>query len=131
MDVDSVGKSERPEWGLGMYQGKYRRQKVFEPRINWSVATGAVITELLSNWARKPQNNGLSILPIPRDPVTLPFQNSDPIRRPIFIELDTECLKQDKINLFQEFSEDSWEQRLFREAIVKGYGFKACTTDPN
>ena len=75
----------------------------------------------------------MSILPIPGDPVTLPCENSDPIRGPIFIEADTECLKQDKINLFQEFSEDSWAQRLFlfREAIVKRYGFKACTTDLN
>ena len=71
----------------------------------------------------------MSILPIPGDPVTLPCENSDPIRGPIFIEADTECLKQDKINLFQEFSEDSWAQRLFlfREAIVKRYGFKALT----
>ena len=60
-------------------------------------------------------------------------QNSDPIRGPIYIELDTECLKQDKSNLFQEFAEDYWEQRLFlfRESIVKRFGFVPCTTDPN
>ena len=123
VDVDSVGKSERPEWGEGKYQGKYRPDKAFELRVNWSVATGAVITELVSNWARKAQNNGLSIIPIPGDPFALPSQNSDPIRGPIFIELDTLCLKQEKVNLFQEFSEDSWEQRLFlfRESIVKRY----------
>ena len=65
----------------------------------------------------------------------LPYlsQNSDPIRGPIYIELDTECLKQDKSNLFQEFAEDYWEQRLFlfRESIVKRFGFVPCTTDPN
>jgi len=133
LDVDSVGKSERPEWGEGKYQGKYRPDKAFELRVNWSVATGAVITELVSNWARKAQNNGLSIIPIPGDPFALPSQNSDPIRGPIFIELDTTCLMQEKVNLFQEFSEESWEQRLFlfRESIVKRFGFIACTTDPH
>jgi len=133
LDVDSLGKSERPEWGEGKYQGKYRPDKAFELRVNWSVATGAVITELVSNWARKAQNNGLSIIPIPGDPFALPSQNSDPIRGPIFIELDTSCLKLEKVNLFQEFSEDSWEQRLFlfRESIVKRFGFIACTTDPH
>ena len=52
-------------------------------------------------------------------------QNSDPIRGPIYIELDTECLQQDKSNLFQEFAEDYWEQRLFlfRESIVKRFDF--------
>jgi len=133
VDIDSVGKSERPEWGEGKYQGKYRPDKAFELRVNWSVATGAVITELVSNWARKAQSNGLSIIPIPGDPFALPSQNSDPIRGPIYIEIDTECLKKDNTNLFQEFTEDSWEQRLFlfRESIVKRFGFIACTTDPN
>eukprot|EP00092_Neocalanus_flemingeri_P072503 GFUD01089255.1.p1 GENE.GFUD01089255.1~~GFUD01089255.1.p1 ORF type:complete len:533 (-),score=132.20 GFUD01089255.1:9-1607(-) len=133
VDIDSVGKSERPEWGEGKYQGKYRPDKAFELKVNWSVATGAVITELVSNWARKAQSNGLSIIPIPGDPFALPSQNSDPIRGPIFIELDTECLKQEKSNLFEEFTEDSWEQRLFlfRESIVKRFGFIACTTDPH
>jgi hypothetical protein len=39
----------------------------------------------------------------------------------------------DKINMFQEFSENSWEQGLFlfREATVKRFGFITCTTDPN
>jgi len=133
VDVDSVGKSERPEWGEGKYQSSYRPDKAFELRVNWSVATGAIITELVSNWARKAQNNGLSIIPIPGDPFALPSQNSDPIRGPIFVELDTDCLKPEKGNLFQDFSKDSWEQRLFlfRESIVKRFGFIACTTDPN
>ena len=72
VDIDGVGKSERPEWGEGKYQGKYRPDKAFELRVNWSVATGAIITELVSNWARKAQSNGLSIIPIPRDPFALP-----------------------------------------------------------
>ena len=133
VDLDSLGKSERPEWGEGKYQGKYRPDKAFELRVNWSVATGAVITELVSNWARKAQSSGLSIIPIPGDPFALPSQNSDPIRGPIYIDLDTECIRLDRTNLFQEFAEHSWEQRLFlfRESIVKRFGFIPCTTDPH
>ena len=29
VDIDGVGKSERPEWGEGKYQGKYRPDKAF------------------------------------------------------------------------------------------------------
>ena len=73
--------------------GKYRPDKAFELRVKWSVATGALITELISTWARKAQANGLSIIPIPGDPFALPSQNSDPIRGPIYVDLNTDCLK--------------------------------------
>ena len=107
--------------------------------MKWSVATGALITELISTWARKAQANGLSIIPIPGDPFALPSQNSDPIRGPIYVDLNTDCLKVTIVenlvsnvteeyfnqvrrnNLFQEFEKESWDQRLFlfRESIVK------------
>ena len=105
--------------------------------MKWSVATGALITELISTWARKAQANGLSIIPIPGDPFALPSQNSDPIRGPIYVDLNTECIKVTFVenimsneefinqvrrnNLFQEFEKESWDQRLFlfRESIVK------------
>ena len=113
--------------------GKYRPDKAFELRVKWSVATGALITDLVSNWARKAQMNGLSIIPIPGDPFALPSQNSDPIRGPIYIELDTECIKYERDSIFQDFAKQSWDQRLFlfRESIVKRFGFIACTTDPH
>jgi hypothetical protein len=33
------------------------------------------------------------MIPIPGDPFALPSQNSDPIRGPIFIHLNMECLR--------------------------------------
>merc|ERR1712198_563967 len=84
--------------------GKYRPDKAFEVRVKWSVATGALIAELVSNWARKAQSNGLSIIPIPGDPFALPSQNSDPIRGPIYVELDTVCIRKEGNNLFQDFA---------------------------
>ena len=71
---------------------------------------------------RKAQTNGLSIIPIPGDPFALPSQNSDPIRGPIYVDLNTDCIKNNiRNNLFQEFAKESWDQRLFlfRESIVK------------
>ena len=53
LDIDSGSKTEaRPEWGEGKYQGKYRPDKAFEMRVKWTVATGALIADLVSNWAR-------------------------------------------------------------------------------
>ena len=133
VEVDSSGKSDRPEWAEGRCQARFRPNRSFELRLNWTVATGALVTELVSTWARKAQQNGLCIVPLPGDPFALPSQNSDPIRGPIYIELDTECLRQGAAHLFQEFTEDSWDHRLFlfRESIVKRFGFVACSTDSN
>ena len=50
--MDSLRKSESPEWGEGKYPGNYRPDEAFELRVNWSVATGSVITEVVFNWAR-------------------------------------------------------------------------------
>ena len=82
---------------------------------------------------RKAQTNGLSIIPVPDDPFALPSQNSDPIRGPIYVNLDTNCIKEHRNNLFQDFAKESWDQRLFlfRESIVKRFGFVPCTTDPH
>ena len=84
---------------------------------------GAIISELLHNWAVKSQKFGFSLMPVPSDPFALPITlNSDPVRGPIFIELDTDCLLDDTnlSNIFEKFPEKSREQRLFlfREEIA-------------
>jgi hypothetical protein len=53
-------------------------------------------------WSRKAQTCGLQMIPIPSDPLALPFTHkSDPLRGPIFIPLDTECLMGKKSYLFE------------------------------
>ena len=86
---------------------------------------------MVLNWARKGCQMGLSVIPVPNDPFALPITlNSDPVRGPIFIQLDTQALQTspDQI-LFEEFDRDSWEQRtfLFREEIAKRFGFVVTT----
>lgn len=47
----------------------------------------------LSGWARKAQTCGLQMIPIPHDPLALPYSNkSDPLRGPIFVPLNIKCL---------------------------------------
>ena len=76
---------------------------------------------------------GTSLIPVPSDPFALPdTKNSDPVRGPILIELDTDCLLEENHSaLFEAFPESTWEQRLFlfREAIAQRYGFVNSTTD--
>ena len=73
-------------------------------------------------------------MPVPSDPFALPITlNSDPVRGPIFIELDTDCLLDDTSlnNIFEKFPETSWDQRLFlfRESIAHKFGFINSATD--
>lgn len=53
-------------------------------------------------WQRKAQMCGIQMVPIPSDLLALPYTlKSDPLRGPIFIPLDTECLMANKRYLFE------------------------------
>lgn len=53
-------------------------------------------------WQRKAQMCGIQMVPIPSDLLALPFTlKSDPLRGPIFIPLNTECLMANKRHLFE------------------------------
>ena len=136
-DVDHANRSDRQEWGHLKYQHYYDPSEAFDMAVHWSVSSGAIISDLLHTWARKCQNFGLSLMPVPTDPFALPItQNSDPVRGPIFIELNTDCLlpgnsSEEKTNIFQQFPEDTRQKRLFlfREAIAHRFGFINSATD--
>ena len=67
---------------------RYDPQSAFELTLQWSVSTGSIITDLIHGWARKSQQSGFSLIPVPHDPFALPItKNSDPVRGPIFVEL--------------------------------------------
>ena len=52
----------------------------FDIALQWSVASGVIISDLVHTWGRKSQSFGLSLMPIPSDPFALPItQNSDPV----------------------------------------------------
>ncbi|PSN43947.1 DEP domain-containing protein 5 [Blattella germanica] len=129
LEIDVNGKSDRIEWGHARYQSLYRPDRAWELVVQWVTSSGTIVAELIMGWSRKAQTCGLQMIPIPSDPLALPFTHkSDPLRGPIFIPLDIECLMGNKSYLFEE---ESWDQRLFlfQESIVERFGFMRCTVD--
>ena len=108
---------------------RYNNQPFFKVfTFNKYVILGAIISEMLHTWARKAQGYGISLIPVPSDPFALPITlNSDPVRGPIFIEMDTDVIS------FEAFPDSTWDQRLFlfREAIAHKFGFINSATDRN
>ena len=93
VDVSSTGKSDRLEWGSARYHAHFHPHCAFQLELQWFVATGCVLGEIVSGWARKAAHNGFHLLPVPVDPFALPFTpNSDPLRGPIYVPLDVDCL---------------------------------------
>ncbi|XP_066997885.1 GATOR complex protein Iml1 isoform X2 [Anabrus simplex] len=132
LEIDISNKSDRVEWGHARYQSVYKPDRAYELVVQWITSSGPIVAELVLMWTRKAQSCGLQMIPIPADPLALPFTHkSDPLRGPIFVPLDTECLMGNKSYLFEEFSEDSWNQRLFlfQEAIIERFGFIPCTVE--
>uniref|UniRef100_A0A2S2R9E1 DEP domain-containing protein 5 n=1 Tax=Sipha flava TaxID=143950 RepID=A0A2S2R9E1_9HEMI len=133
MDVNS--KSDRVEWGHARYQSVYRCDQAYEIIAQWVAASGSVVADLIYNWARKAQSGGFQLIPLPADPFALPYTlKSDPLRGPVFVPLNLECLLTDgKKCLFHEYSEDTWLRRLllFQEVILYRFGFIICNSINN
>ena len=106
---------KRVEWVHLRYHSRYDPGQAFEMDLDWLVATGHVISDIVTNWSRKAVNNQLHIVPIPNDPFALPFVGkSDPLRGPIYIKLNLACLPH--ILRTEELIQ-------FREKILVKWGF--------
>ena len=110
----------RPEWIHVCHQSEFYStlESAYDLRIHWTVATGNIVTDLVQGWARKAQQTSMALIPVPGDPFALPISlKSDPIRGPIFVELDTKLFA------------DEDEQRVlrFRQLIAQRFGFVICT----
>ncbi|XP_043269598.1 GATOR complex protein Iml1 isoform X3 [Venturia canescens] len=129
LDIDLINRSDRIEWGHLRYQSLFRSDRSYELVVQWVASSGSIVAELIFQWQRKAQMWGIQVVPIPSDLLALPYTlKSDPLRGPIFIPLDTECLMVNKRYLFEEFREDTYAQRLFllQEAILQRFGFIPC-----
>nr|XP_046911895.1 LOW QUALITY PROTEIN: GATOR complex protein Iml1-like [Dermatophagoides farinae] len=114
--VELDSKTDRVEWVNVKYHSLYDPEQAFEMIMEWMVATGNAIPEKVSTWSRTKGTN-LHIVPIPWDPFALPFSNrSDPLRGPVYISLNIDCLLCFKIlegeRLFN-----------FQEKILVKFGF--------
>ncbi|XP_076643268.1 GATOR complex protein Iml1 isoform X7 [Halictus rubicundus] len=129
LDIDINNKSDRIEWGHLRYQSVYKVDHSYELVVQWVASSGSIVADLIFVWQRKAQTCGIQMVPIPSDLLALPFTlKSDPLRGPIFIPLNTECLVTNKQPLFEEFGEETYAQRLFlfQETIVQRFGFIPC-----
>ncbi|KAG8034214.1 hypothetical protein G9C98_001299 [Cotesia typhae] len=129
LDIDLNNKSDRIEWGHLRYQSMYRADHAYELVVQWVASSGSIVADLVFSWQRKAQGCGIQMIPIPSDLLALPYTlKSDPLRGPIFIPLNTECLMINKEFIFEEFHKDTYEQRLFlfQEAILQRFGFLPC-----
>ncbi|XP_028048788.1 GATOR complex protein Iml1 [Monomorium pharaonis] len=132
LDIDINNKSDRIEWGHLRYQSVYKVDTSYELVVQWIASSGSIVADLIFVWQRKAQMCGIQMVPIPSDLLALPYTlKSDPLRGPIFIPLDTECLMANKRHLFEEFREDTYAQRLFlfQEAILQRFGFMPCLVE--
>ncbi|XP_064612475.1 LOW QUALITY PROTEIN: GATOR1 complex protein DEPDC5-like [Liolophura sinensis] len=127
VDVDPMSKVNRPEWATARYHANYSPTCAFELQVQWMVATGTVLGELVYSWARKASSCGFHLLPVPVDPFDLPYTpNSDPLRGPTFVPLRMECLvKEGMEKIFEGCDDDERAERLlhFQETILKRFGF--------
>ncbi|XP_024945563.1 GATOR complex protein DEPDC5 isoform X2 [Cephus cinctus] len=134
LDIDISSNNDRVEWGHLRYQSTFKADHSYELVVQWVAASGSIVADLIFLWQRKAQVCGIQMVPIPSDLLALPFTlKSDPLRGPIFIPLDTECLMTNKRYLFEEFHKDTYAQRLFlfQEAILQRFGFLPCLAECN
>ncbi|XP_060527530.1 GATOR complex protein Iml1 isoform X2 [Cylas formicarius] len=123
-ETDIMTKSDRTEWGHVHYQTVFRPDRAYELVLEWLTSSGPIIAELLFNFNRKAQACGLQVVPLPTDPLAIPYTGiSDPLRSPIFVPLDVDCFEYDE--MFRDLRKRDWFERLFlfQEAIVRRFGF--------
>lgn len=102
LEIDASQKSDRIEWGHVRYHNKMKPGHAFEIVVEWLIASGPIVYDLVYVWTRKAQQCGFQIVSIPADPLAEPFTDkSDPLRGPIFIPLNVNCLEKNGQSLFK------------------------------
>lgn len=113
VDVDPTNKSNRIEWASALYRPYHHPLCAFELEIYWKMATGQLLSELISNWCKSAIRYNFHIVPATIDPFLLPIDPSavcDPLRGPIHIQLNLNCLLQDEKVLFENYIEKKYNQ---------------------
>ncbi|UJR27809.1 hypothetical protein I4U23_009078 [Adineta vaga] len=123
VDVDPRQVSDRREWAIARHHAYYNPHCLFELEIRWLVATSCILGDLITNWSLRTgtmsRSNQVSfhLIPIPCDP----FAEFDPLRGPIYIRMDSSCLRGKLANLPEK--QRVLRLNIFQELIVKRYGF--------
>lgn len=102
LEVDISQKSDRIEYGHVKYHHTMKPGYAFEIVVQWVTASGPIVYDLIYGWRRKAQQCGFQLVSVPSDPLAEPFtEKSDPLRGPIFIPLNINCLEMDGNYLFK------------------------------
>jgi hypothetical protein len=111
VDVDPGHKSNRVEWASAVYRSNYHQLSAFELEIQWEMATGQLLSELVSGWGKLANRFNYHIVAAPIDPFALPIvPNSDPLRGPIIIKLNLSCLiQQNELLLFESYIDQKYK----------------------
>ncbi|CAF3363299.1 unnamed protein product [Rotaria socialis] len=123
VDADQKHVSDRREWAKAQYHSYYNPHCLFELEIRWLVATSCILGDLITNWSQRTgtmlgsNQVVFHLVPIPCDP----FAESDPLRGPIYIKMDTTCLQDQMTHLSAQHQ--NCRLNIFQELILKRYGF--------
>lgn len=123
VDVDPKHISDRREWATAHYHSFYNPHCLFELEIRWLVVTSCVLGDLITTWSQRigtilgSNPVAFHLIPIPCDP----FAEFDPLRGPIYIKMDSSCLRDKLIHLNEK--EQNIKLNIFQELILKRYGF--------
>jgi hypothetical protein len=110
VDVDPGRKSNRVEWASAVYRSHYHALCAFELEIQWEIATGSLLAELVMNWSKLANRFNYHIVAAPVDPFATPIvPNSDPLRGPIFIRLNLGCLTDSEKIIFENYIRDKYK----------------------
>jgi hypothetical protein len=140
VDVDPKHTSDRREWATAHYHAYFNPHCLFELEIRWLVATSCILGDLITNWSQRTgtmlgsNSNQVAfhLIPIPCDP----FAEFDPLRGmsiiytlfrdsmyyisgPIYIKLDSSCLRDQLVGL--SLKDQNIKLNIFQELILKRF----------
>ncbi len=116
VDVDVSRKSNRVEWASAVYRSHYHQLCAFELEIQWEMATGQLLSELMSHWTKQATRYNYHIVAAPIDPFASPIDEyADPLRGPIIIKLNFLCLIQNEKVLFENYIDKVYTLKYSRE----------------
>ncbi|CAF3826595.1 unnamed protein product [Adineta steineri] len=133
VDVDPKHISDRREWATAHYHSFYNPHCLFELEIRWLVATSCILGDLITQWSQRTgtilgsNQVAFHLVPIPCDP----FAEFDALRGPIYIKINSLCLRDKLANLPDK--DQILRINIFQELILKRYGFilNACVSYKN
>ena len=114
VDVDVNRRSNRVEWASAVYRSYYHPLCAFELEIQWEMATGSLLSELIFSWSKLANRFNCHLAPAPIDPFAVPLvANSDPLRGSLYIKLNLSCmLAANESALFESLIDDKYKFNL-------------------